>query len=169
MLGTRSQPRALLPQSIQLVQVWCWSVQVCIVSHTLGIIALKQIIKKLFILMTGNSFDIVVWIPQDFENKTYDNDKHLCKRFCNNQNAGGIELVKFIISIHVIINITTDPRMRCATPADPDQTDLVRARGGGVKRDRSTESGSATYGLDSLIRTPSRVCTVWSGHYLPSG
>ena len=49
------------------------------------------------------------------------------------------------------------PRMRCATQAIPDQTNLGRTRD--VKRDQSTElqcclrSGSAVYGLDSLIRT----------------
>ena len=57
--------------------------------------------------------------------------------------------------------------MRCATRVKPDQSDLGRARG--VKRDHSTESGITVYGLDSLIRTPSRVCMVRSGHYLRSG
>ena len=57
--------------------------------------------------------------------------------------------------------------MRCATQTGPDQTDLGRARG--VNCDRLTESGSTIYSLDCLIRTPSRVCTVWSGHYLRSG
>ena len=57
--------------------------------------------------------------------------------------------------------------MRCATQASPDQTDLGRARG--VKRDQSTESGITVYDLDSLIRTPSRVCMVRSGQHLQSG
>ena len=51
------------------------------------------------------------------------------------------------------------PNLRCTTQADTDQSDLVHL-GGGSKPHRSTESGSATYGRDSLIKTPSRVCTV---------
>ena len=39
----------------------------------------------------------------------------------------------------------------------------------GVNRDRSTESGSTIYGLHSLIRAPSNVWKIWSGHYLRSG
>ena len=56
--------------------------------------------------------------------------------------------------------------MRCATQTGPDQADLRRVRG--LNRDHFTESGKTIYGLGSLIRTPSRVCTVWSGHYLGS-
>ena len=57
-------------------------------------------------------------------------------------------------------------RMRCAIQARPDQSDLGRARGANC--DRSTESGSTIYGLESLIRTPFRVCTIWLEHYLRS-
>ena len=53
---------------------------------------------------------------------------------------------------------------------DPTQpwSDRLGSHTGG-KRDHSTEYSITVYGLDSLIRIPSRVCMFRSAHYLLSG